>query len=110
MEEEAICPHCGHALDETIPLALVGSIQVKCPFCDMVYSFQRYEDVDSIGEESESYLSAGPFGRKLVFSDEGQPREGNPCTMKFSCLVLWLFGPIVVFGIYWLILFLISLF
>lgn len=110
MEDEVICPQCGRELDETIPIALVGSIQVKCPFCDMIYSFQRQEDEDALEEEVESYLSVGPFRQKLVFNDRGGPHERDPITKQFSCLVLCLFGPMIIFGIYWLITFLISLF
>ncbi|TFH10597.1 MAG: hypothetical protein E4H14_02210 [Candidatus Thorarchaeota archaeon] len=110
MEDEVICPQCGQALDETIPITLVGSIQVKCPFCDMIYSFQRQEDKDTLEEEAESYLSDGPFRGKLVFSDKGAPRERDPFTKQFSCLVLCLFGPMIIFGIYLLITFLILFF
>ncbi len=41
MEDHPICPHCGRGLDEDIPLALEGVIQLQCPFCEMIYSFQR---------------------------------------------------------------------
>ncbi|TFG31336.1 hypothetical protein EU528_06500 [Candidatus Thorarchaeota archaeon] len=107
MEERAICPQCGQPLNEDIPLAIVGSILLKCPFCEMVYSFQRQEEVDCLEEEVEPYLSAGLFQKKLVFSGSDIPREADPFTRKFSCLVLFLFGPMIIFGIYWLISFLI---
>ena len=110
MEDQVVCPQCGSALEEDIPLALVGSIQVKCPFCDMIYSFQRPEDVDTLEEEVESYLSFGPFRRKLIFSERGKPREGDPVTKQFSCLVLCLIGPLILFGIYWLVTYLIWIF
>ncbi|MGY5880630.1 MAG: hypothetical protein RTV31_10285 [Candidatus Thorarchaeota archaeon] len=110
MEDQAICPQCGHALDETIPLALVGSIQVRCPFCEMIYSFQRQEDLDTLEEEVESYLSVGPFRRKFVFSGDQGPRPVDPFAKRFSCLVLCLVGPMILFGFYWLITFLIWFF
>ena len=73
----------------------------------MVYSFQRQEDTDSVEEEVESYLSVGPFRRKFVFSDRDGPHDADPGTRTFSCLVLCLFGPMIIFGIYWLISYLI---
>jgi len=108
--DQAICPQCGQPLDEPIPQALVGSIQVKCPFCDMVYSFQRQEDVGSLKKEVESYLSVGPFRRKLVVGVGGKPREGDSSTRLFSCLVLCLVGPMIIFGIYWVITYLVWLY
>ena len=110
MEEQVICPQCGQALDESIPLALVGSIQVKCPFCDTVYSFQRQEDIEALEKEVESYLSPGPFGRKLVVSNRGEPPGGDSSTRLFWCLVLCVFGPMIIFGIYWVISYLIWFF
>jgi len=106
--DQVICPQCGQLLDEPIPQALVGSIQLKCPYCDMVYSFQREEHVGVLESEIESYLSPGPFRRKLVVRSGGEPRKGDSSTRLFSCIVLCLFGPIIIFVIYWVITYLIG--
>lgn len=108
MQDQVICPQCGRPLDEPIPQALIGSIQVKCPFCDMIYSFQRQEDVSSPEKDVESYLSAGPFRRKIVISDRGELYEGDSSTKLFSCLVLCLLGPMIILGVYLVITYLLS--
>lgn len=104
MEEHPICPHCGRGLDENIPLALEGTIQLKCPFCEMTYSFQRQKDSSYVEEDAEYYLSAGPFRRKLVLGDNDEPRKTDPTSKKYSCLFLCLFGPLILLGIYLLIM------
>ena len=107
MEERPICPHCGRGLDEDIPLALEGVNQLKCPFCEMIYSFQRQKDSSSVEETPEYYLSSGPFRRKMILGDNDEPRKTDPMTNQFSCLVLCLFGPLFLLVIYWLIVYLI---
>lgn len=104
MEEQPICPHCGRGLDEDIPLALEGTMQVRCPFCEMIYSFQRQEDARFIEEDAEYYLSAGPFRKKMVLGDREKQREADSSSKKFSCLFLCLFGPLILIGIYLLIM------
>ncbi|MFW9844121.1 MAG: hypothetical protein ACFFEV_06080 [Candidatus Thorarchaeota archaeon] len=106
MEDLVICPHCGLELDEKIPLALIGSIQLKCPYCGRFYLFERQDDSATL-EEVESYLSVGPFRRKIAFSGTEEPRPADPLAKNLSCLVLCLIGPMIIFGIYWLISYLI---
>ena len=75
----------------------------------MVYSFQRPTDEELIEEEVEAYLSPGPFGRKMVLSGTDRPRTEHPDTRFFSCLTLCFIGPMIVFGIIWVILVMIGL-
>lgn len=103
LEEQPKCPHCGRELDETIPLALEGSILLKCPFCEMTYSFQRQEDTISREEAAEYYLSPGPFRRRMVLGDSDERRETDPMSKRYSCLFLCLFGPLILLGIFLLI-------
>ena len=110
MEDQVICPRCGHPLGEPIPQALVGSIKVKCLVCEMVYSFRRGKDEDTLEEEGESYLSTGPFRRKIVFSDGVEPHEGDSSTRVLLCVALCIFGPMFFFFIYWVISYLLRLF
>lgn len=109
MEEQPKCPHCEQFLDEAIPLALEGPIQLRCPFCEMTYSFQRREDTSSIEEAAEYYLSSGPFRKKMVFGDKDESREADAMSKRYSCLFLCLFGPMILLGIFLLIVNIISI-
>lgn len=100
MEKPPICPHCEQELDEDIPIALEGTIQLKCPFCEMTYSFRRQKDSSSIEAGSEYYFSDGPFQRKLVLGENDDPRKTDSTSKKYSCLFLCLFGPLILLGIY----------
>jgi len=104
LEEQPKCPHCGRKLDETIPIALEGSILLKCPFCEMTYSFHRQEDNISGEEAAEYYLSPGPFRRRMVLGDSDERRETGSLARPYSCFFLCVFSPIILLGIYWLIL------
>ena len=90
MEDRVICPHCNHELGEKIPLALVGSIQLKCPLCGMFYLFQREEDTESLEQEEASYLSGGPFRRRVAVSNDDGLRPVNQLGDRFTCLFLCL--------------------
>ena len=107
MEDLIICPHCGHELNETVPLALVGSIQLKCPTCGMFYLFQREGDEDILEQEIETYLSRGPFQRKFVLSRDDRPHPVSSISDRYTYLLLCLIGPLIIFGIMWFIPFLI---
>jgi hypothetical protein len=83
---QPICPHCGQVLNEDIPLALVGSILLKCPICGLNYSFHRDEGEYSGDQEEEYHMSTGLFRRKPLRTPTGSSPTSQIRIWLILCL------------------------
>jgi hypothetical protein len=94
MATHAICPHCGRELDESIPSSLVGTIELRCPHCEMTFTYQQETDT-ALPEDGEIYFSTGFFRRKSI-SGTHNASEEKP--MFFYCLVYLIIIPLIGIG------------
>jgi hypothetical protein len=94
MANYAICPHCGLEIQEAIPSAVIGTIQLRCPNCGMTFSYQQ-ETEEPILENEDYYFSTGLFRRKPVSNKNGRFEKRSK---TFCYLVYLIMVPLVGIG------------
>jgi len=105
---EPSCPQCGESLGEDIPKAIEDPIRIRCPTCEMIYTFHRNESESA--EEHQYYFSTGPFRKNPVQMDASDP-SGETAVMNRMCLIYFCtIGPLILFGILLLVEFIMRLF
>ncbi|MGY5859531.1 MAG: hypothetical protein RTU63_09180 [Candidatus Thorarchaeota archaeon] len=98
MVSEPICPQCGESFREDIPKTIEDPIRIRCPTCEMIYTFHRNVS-ESSAEENQYYFSAGPFRKNPVQMDARDP-SGETKVMNRWCLLYFCFiGSLLLFGI-----------
>jgi len=90
------CPYCNTDLDEPIPQALQGSIQVRCPSCGLLYSYSQELGSLPIEDEFNYQLSPSLFGKKITVGPKTDMKDLSRDSNNRTCIYLCLVSPFLI--------------
>jgi hypothetical protein len=92
MSEEPTCPYCGATFNESIPTALEGSIQLKCPECESIFAFTPGLGSFPIEDDLGIHISRGRLGSRVSIGDDidafDRSRDTLSRTLFCTCVVI----------------------
>jgi len=79
---EPTCPYCGTYLSESIPAALEGSIQLRCPECESIFAFTPGLGSFPIEDDLGLHISRGRLGSRVSIGESVDSFEVSNVTLS----------------------------
>ena len=98
MGEEPTCPYCGTIFKESIPEALQGSIQIRCPECDSIFAFTSGAGSFPIENDLGLHISRGRLGSRVSIGDNSYSFDTSSDTLSRTlfCACVIIIGMLMV--------------
>ncbi|MDH4213371.1 MAG: hypothetical protein OEV85_05585 [Candidatus Thorarchaeota archaeon] len=98
MGEEPTCPYCGTIFKESIPEALQGSIQIRCPECDSIFAFTSGAGSFPIEDDLGLHITRSRLGARVSIGDDMDSFGTSSDTLSrtFFCTCMIIIGVLII--------------